>query len=113
MFHNSRQWFYSFSICNPNSDLISINETNKQGCLFLKTCNNQKDVCLASMEILVQTCLNLTKNIYKMFTKKYEHLYCLDFFNNECFSYAYSLMRKFLCHTNPDIYLRIYLHFLK
>ena len=88
MFHNQRQWFYSLNICNPNSDLVSINEANKQGCLFLKTCDNQKDVCLVFTEIPVRTYLNLTKNIYKIFTKRYEHLYCLDVFNNECFSQA-------------------------
>ena len=88
IFHNSKQWFYSFDFCNPNSDFIYINKTNKQGCLFFKTCNNQKDVCLVFTGILVRTYLNLTKNIYEIFIKKYKHLYCLDFFNDECFSHA-------------------------
>ena len=44
MLHNLKHLFYSFDICNPNPDFISINETNKRGCLFLKTCNNKKYV---------------------------------------------------------------------
>ena len=88
IFHNSKQWFYSFDFCNPNSNFIYINKTNKQGCLFLKTCNDQKDVYLVLTGILVRTYLNLTKNIYEIFIKKYKHLYCLDFFNDECFSHG-------------------------
>ena len=76
--------------------------------MFFKTCNDQKDVCLVFTEIPVRTYLNLTKNIYEIFIKKYKHLYCLDFFNGECFSHVYRLMRKFLRHTNPDIYFYIY-----
>ena len=45
LFYSLRLWFYSFDICNPNDDFISINETGKQ-CLFFKTCNNQKNICL-------------------------------------------------------------------
>ena len=56
--------------------------------------------------------LNLTKNIYEISTKKYNHLYCLQFFNDECFSLVYRLMCKFLFYTNPDIYFYIYLHFV-
>ena len=110
--HNSKHCFYSFDICNPNTDFISINETNKQGYLFLKACNNQKDVCLVFTEILVRTYLNLTKNIYEIFTKKYKHYCFLDFFNDKFFSHAYCLMHKLLCRTSSDIYLRIYLHFV-
>ena len=62
--------FYSFNICNPNDDFISINETKKQSCLFFKTCNDQKDICLVFTEILVRVNLNLMKNIYEIFTKK-------------------------------------------
>ena len=106
MFHNLKQWFYNFyDIYNPSSGFIFINETNKQGCLFFKTCNNQKDICLVFTELLVRTYLNLTKNIDKVFTKKYKHLYCLYFFNDKCFSHAYCLMHKVLCRMNPDIYL--------
>ena len=60
----------------------------------------------------MRTYLNLTNNIYEIFTKKYNHLYCLEFFNDECFSHAYRLMCKFLFYTNPDIYLYTYLHFV-
>ena len=105
LFYSLRLWFYSFDICNPNDKFISINETRKQCCFFFKTCDNQKDICLVFTGILVWIYLNLTKNIYEIFTKKYNHLYCLDFFNNECFSHTYHLMWKFLFYTNPDIYL--------
>ena len=113
LFYSLRLWFYSFDICNPNDDFISINETRKRCCLFFKTCNNQKDICLVFAEILVRIYLNLTKNIYEIFTKKYNHLYYLESFNNECFSHASRLMGKFLFYTNHDIYLYIiYLHFV-
>ena len=65
-----RWWFYSFDIYNPKDDFLSINETNKQGCLFYKTCNDQKNICLVFAEILVRIYLSLTKNIYEIFTKK-------------------------------------------
>ena len=42
MFQNSKRWFYSFDICNPNYDFISINETSKQGCLILKPATIKK-----------------------------------------------------------------------
>ena len=74
--------------------------------------NDQKDTCLVFSEILVRIYLNLTKNIYEISTKKYNHLYCLQFFNDECFSLVYRLMCKFLFYTNPDIYFYIYLHFV-
>ena len=45
LFYSLRLWFYSFDICNPNDDFISINETRKQH-LFFKSCNNQKNICL-------------------------------------------------------------------
>ena len=112
MFHGLKQWFYNFDICNSNSDFISINETNRQRCLFFKTCNNQKDVRLVFTEILLRTYLNVTKNIYEIFTKKYKHFCWLDFINDECFRHAYCLMRKFSCHTNSDFYLHICLHFV-
>ena len=70
-------WFYSFDMFNLNDDFISINETRKQCCLFFKTCIDQKDICFVFTKILVQIYLNLTKNIYEIFTKKYNHLYCL------------------------------------
>ena len=111
-FYGSKLWFYSFDICNCNQNFISINETKKQGPLFFQTCNDQKDICFVFTEILVGIYLNLTKNIYEVFTKKYNHLYCLEFFNDECFSLVYRLMCKFLFDTNPDIYLYIYLHFV-
>ena len=60
----------------------------------------------------MRTYLNLTKNIYKIFTKKYKRHCFLDFFNDKSFSHAYCLMHKLLCRTNSDIYLRIYLHFV-
>ena len=107
MFHNSKHRFYSFDICNPNTDFIFINETNKQGYLFFKACNNQKDVCLVFTETLVRTYLNLTKNYYKIFTKKYKHRCFLDFFNDKPCSHAYCLIHKLLCRTNSGIYLRI------
>ena len=112
LFYSLRLRFYSFDICNPNDDFISINETRKRCCLFLKTCNDQKDICLVFTEILVQIYLNLTKNIYEIFTNKYYHLYYLEFFYDECFSHAYRLMCKFFFYSNPDIYLYIYLHFV-
>ena len=52
LFYSLRLWFYSFDICNPNDDFISINETRKRCCLFFKTCNNQNDTCLVFTEIL-------------------------------------------------------------
>ena len=36
MFHSLKQWFYSFGICNSNSDFISINETNSKAACFSK-----------------------------------------------------------------------------
>ena len=88
LFYILRLWFYSFNICNRSDDYLSINETNKQGCLFFKTCKDPKDICLVFAEILLRIYLNLTKSIYEIFTKKYNHLYCLKFFNDECFCYA-------------------------
>ena len=70
LFYSLRLWFYSFDICNPNDDFISINETKKQSFLFFKTCNDQKDICLVFTEIPVRVYLNLMKNIYEIFTKK-------------------------------------------
>ena len=75
LFYGSKLWFYNFDICNPNLNFISIYKTKKQGCLFFKTCYDQKDICLVFAEKLVPIYLNLTKNIYKIFTKKYDHLY--------------------------------------
>ena len=37
LFYDSKLWFYSFDICNPNHSFISINENKKQGCLVFKT----------------------------------------------------------------------------
>ena len=54
----------------------------------------------------------MTKNIYDLLTKKYEHQYYLEFFHEECFSHAYRLMHKFLCRTQPIIYLKIYSNFI-
>ena len=88
---------------------LSINETNKQGCISFETCNNQKDVFLVFTEIPVRIYLNLIKNIYEIFTKKYNYLFCLELFNDECFSHAYRLMYKFSFYTNPDNCLHIYL----
>ena len=102
-----RQIFVSFDICNLNHDFISINETKKQGCLFFKTCNDQKDIWLVFKEILLRIYLNLTKNTYKIFTKKYNHFYCLEFFNVESFSQAYCLICKFFLHKSW--YLSLYL----
>ena len=79
LFYGSKLWFYNFDICNPNLNFISIYKTKKQGCLFFKTCYDQKDICLVFAEKLVPIYLNLTKNIYKIFTKKYGHLYWLEF----------------------------------
>ena len=78
---------------------------------FLKH-NNQKYIRLVFTEILMRTYLNLTNNIYEIFTKKYNHLYCLECFNDECFSRTYRLMCKFLFYTDTDIYLYIYLYFV-
>ena len=69
LFYSLQLWFYSFDICNPNDDFISINETRKRCCLFFKTCNNQKDICLVFAEILVRIYLNLTK-IFMKFSLK-------------------------------------------
>ena len=69
LFHSLRLWFYSFDICNANYDFISINESRKGYCLFFKTCNDQKGVCLVFTEILARIYLNLNKNIYEIFAK--------------------------------------------
>ena len=37
LFYDSKLWFYSFDICNPNHNFISINENEKRGCLVFKT----------------------------------------------------------------------------
>ena len=81
------------------------------GCKFFRTCNNEAQVCMAFIEILLCLYLNMTKNIYDLLTKKYEHQYCLEFFHEECFSHAYRLMDRFLCRTQPIIYLKIYSNF--
>ena len=69
LFHSLRLWFYSFDICNANDDFISVNESRKGYCLFFKTCNDQKGICLVFTEIFARIYLNLNKNIYEMFTK--------------------------------------------
>ena len=108
MFQNSKRWFHKFNI-NNTMILYVLTKLNKQGCLFFKTCNDQKDVCFILTEILVQIYLNLAKNICEIFTKNYTHHYCLDFFNGECFSHAYHLLHKFLCCINRNISFNIYL----
>ena len=48
----------------------------------------------------------------KFSLKKYNYLYCLEFFNNECFSHIYRLTHaSFYFIQIPDIYPHIYLHF--
>ena len=69
-------------------------------------------VCMAFIEILLCLYLIMTKNIYDLLTKKYEHQYYLEFFHEECFSHAYRLMHKFLYRTQPIIYLKIYSNFI-
>ena len=55
LFHSLRLWFYSFDICNANDDFISVNESRKGYCLFFKTCNDQKGICLVCLYLREST----------------------------------------------------------
>ena len=95
-FKHKRYWSQTFDICNLNDKFICIMKCRKQGCMFFKTCK-MTQVCMAFIEILLRLYLNITKNIYDLLTKKYEHQYCLEFFHEECFSQAYRLMYLRFC----------------
>ena len=100
---------FDINICFSNQRHFCSVQIRKNGCMFVKSCNNSAQAFVVFIKVMMRLHLNrvseLYRNIFKFVTTNFAYsIHMFDEALNISFKHAFNLMSTFTQSANIDIF---------